>query len=85
MLLWKIASISTFVTLKKLVPSIIATSVMAIAGMWFVSLNLGLLFEIASIIICVILYAGILCLFPNIRQPVLAMVKTKFVKRREKE
>ena len=82
---WKIAGISTFVTLKKLVPSIIATSVMAIAGMWFVSLEMGLLFEIASIIICAILYAGILCLFPNIRQPVFAMVKTKLVKRGKKE
>lgn len=85
MAVWIVAGISTFVTLKKLVPSIIATSVMAIAGMWFVSLKLGLLFEIASIIICAILYVGLLCLFPNIRQPILAMVKTTLTKRGRKE
>lgn len=65
---WFLYRISCFATIKKLIPSLIATAIMAVAGILFVSLNLGTVLSLLSVLICVGLYAGILLLFPSMRK-----------------
>ncbi len=69
---WKFFSLSVLKTLKTLLPSIIATTVMTFVGSRLVSLDLGMLFDIFGICICILVYFGIVCLFPSVRTPIRA-------------
>ncbi len=82
---WKFFSLSVFKTLKNLLPSILATLVMAFVGGWLVSLNLGMLFDILGIFVCVLVYFGVVCLFPSVRVPIWTFARKTLGKKKKVE
>ncbi len=73
---WKMYRINCFETIKRLLPTIISTFVMACVGIFALSLNLGEVFELISVVICVMVYFGILSLFPSVRKGLLPGLKS---------
>ncbi len=65
---WKMYKINCFETIKRLFPTIVSTFVMACFGVFALSLNLGEVFELISVVICVVIYFGILAMFPSVRK-----------------
>lgn len=76
-IVWKFFSISALETIRRLLPAICATIFMGIIGLLFISLNNGLIFELISMMICMICYLGILFLFPSVREPITSIIKNK--------
>lgn len=66
--IWKMYRISCLTTLKKLFPTLIATTVMGLCGIFFLSLDMSQLLQLGSVIVCVGVYFGTLLLFPNTRK-----------------
>lgn len=64
-----------FETLKNVFPTAISAIIMGIIGYYLQQLNPGIVWSIFSIALCALLYAGMLCLFKNLRNEVLALVK----------
>ena len=76
-IVWKFFSISALETIRRLLSAICATIFMGIIGLLFISLNNGLIFELISIMICIICYLGILFLFLLVREPITSIIKNK--------
>lgn len=65
---WKMYRISCLTTLKQLIPTLIATAVMATCAYVFLSLNLNDALLLGSVVVCIAVYFGVLILFPNTRK-----------------
>ncbi len=72
---WKICRISCFKTIGKLLPAWVATAVMSVCAIGFISLHKGLWFNLLSIVICACVYGVVLLVFPSIRKNILPMLK----------
>lgn len=67
---WKVAGISFFTTIKKLAPYILGAVLMGIFG-WQVLLKVDrLLFQLISIVLCAIIYFLLISVFPSSRRTV---------------
>ncbi len=68
--------------LKNLIPSLAASIGMSVAGYMFVSLSASVVWQIFSVLVCIILYFGLLICFPKTRKEILELPWTKrFIKR----
>ena len=73
---YRLFGISCLKTLQKLFPAIIATTVMAAFGVLCINLNLNMICELISILICIVIYFGVLLLFPSVRKEYLPNLKS---------
>ena len=61
---WFVAKISFLKVLKNVWPSLVAAAVMAAAGMCLRTVIDSVIWEIATVLICVVIYAGVMMLLP---------------------
>ncbi|MBR2309185.1 MAG: lipopolysaccharide biosynthesis protein [Oscillospiraceae bacterium] len=61
---WFVAKISFLKVLKNVWPSLVAATVMAAAGMCLRTVIDSIIWEIATVLICVVIYAGVMMLLP---------------------
>lgn len=61
--------------IKNVLPIGISSLAMGLFGYYLQSKNSGLLWTIFSIIMCIIFYFGLLCLFPNLRKEIMTLLR----------
>lgn len=76
--IWKMYGISCFTAVKKMIPTLVATAIMAGFGVWFVSLNMNVVPALGSVAVCVAIYFGVLLIFPSVRKTVLPNLRNIF-------
>jgi O-antigen/teichoic acid export membrane protein len=70
--------IPVFKTLSNVFPTAISAAAMGLIGFYLRQLYDGVVWSFASIIICMAVYFGLLCLFPNMRKEMTGIVKGRF-------
>ena len=73
---WKMFGISCFVTLKRLLPVIVSTAIMSLVGVVVVYIKPGQVIELLSVVLCVLVYFGILMCFSSVRREFLPSLKS---------
>lgn len=76
-LLWKITNISSIKITQKVIPCYFSALIMSFFGYFSQYYNDSFFGNIASIIICIIIYFSILSIFPNYRRELLNFIKKK--------
>ena len=72
-----------FVSLRNILPQLVAAAVMAIAGAWLRTLGRGMVYEFATIFLCCVIYALCMFIIPGGRKQLYNFpVLKKFLKRR---
>lgn len=67
-LMKKYIGISFKITIINIIPAIISTIIMGISGYCLTLIDYGVIWSFVSIIICILIYFGVLLLFPEIRK-----------------
>ena len=80
---WRICKISAFDTLKEIYPSAIATTAMTIVGFLLWDVYPKIWWTICAVIVCIVVYFGILFLFKREREAFLKPIVEKILKRRK--
>ena len=75
-----VIGISASSTLKNVYPTAVSAIIMGIAGFFIKQLSDGIVWTLVSIAICILLYLGVLCTFPNMRKEVAGIMRK--IKRR---
>ena len=70
-----VIGIPVFKTLKNVFPMVISVAVMGIVGVSLKQLNNSVIWDFISIIVCVVFYFGVVCLFPNMRKEIFRIIK----------
>lgn len=83
--LYRMYDISTIVLIRKYIPAIFSSLIMAWFGQWFLQQGYGTWLNILSILACVLIYLCILLLFPSTRGAVIAGVNQIKRSRRSNE
>lgn len=63
-----VLKISIVAVLKNVLPSLLSSVIMAVAGWWLRTLMTGVIWELATIVLCVFVYAGCMLLLPSGRR-----------------
>lgn len=61
--------------IENVLPTGISSIAMGLFGYYLQNLNSGLMWTIFSIIMCIIFYFGLLCLFPNLRREIMTLLR----------
>lgn len=65
---WKLYGISFVHLIKMLIPTICSVTIMGAFGFFFVKMGKGMLFNIGTIIICIVIYGIMMMVFPSTRE-----------------
>lgn len=72
-LMWRMVRISPWRMMRNILPALLATSVMWIVSLLLQHFGQGVLWDFASIGVCLVVYAGIILILPTTRKDLLAI------------